>query len=155
LAAKCEELHSLWAQGRLETEAVVERPPEPVRTMHAPKTENKPSMHCAVEEILGYLRDREVKRIGLWGTVGVGKTTIMHNLNDDVEISKMFDIVISASVSKESSIEKLQKAIAQTLKLNTEGISDLKEILWRILEELENKRCFFWMKFGMFLIYRH
>ncbi|KAL3729386.1 hypothetical protein ACJRO7_026494 [Eucalyptus globulus] len=149
LAEKCEELHSLWAQGRLETEAVVERPPEPVRTMHAPKTENKPSMHCAVEEILGYLRDREVKRIGLWGTVGVGKTTIMHNLNDDVEISKMFDIVISASVSKESSIEKLQKAIAQRLKLNTEGISDLKEILWRILEELENKRCFFWMKFGI------
>ncbi|KAK3420730.1 hypothetical protein EUGRSUZ_J02645 [Eucalyptus grandis] len=49
LAEKCEELHSLWAQGRLETEAVVERPPEPIRTMHAPKTENKPSMHCAVE----------------------------------------------------------------------------------------------------------
>lgn len=75
-----------------------------------------------------------MKRIGLWGTVGVGKTTIMHNLNDDVEISKMFDIVISASVSKESSIEKLQKAIAQRLKLNTEGISDLKEISWRISE---------------------
>ncbi|XP_039173208.1 probable disease resistance protein At1g15890 [Eucalyptus grandis] len=64
----------------------------------------------------------------------------MHNLNDDVEISKMFDIVISASVSKESSIEKLQKAIAQRLKLNTEGISDPKEISWRISEELENKR---------------
>ncbi|KAF7851179.1 hypothetical protein BT93_L4364 [Corymbia citriodora subsp. variegata] len=140
LAEKCEELHSLWAEGRLETEAVVERPPEPVRTMHAPKTEDKPSIHCAVEEILGYLRDHNVKRIGLWGTVGIGKTTIMHNLNDDVEISKMFDMVISASVSKESSIEKLQKAIAQRLKLNTEGISDPHEMSWRISKELENKR---------------
>ncbi|KAI6679042.1 hypothetical protein NL676_039838 [Syzygium grande] len=61
LAEKCEELHSLWAEGGLETEAVVERPPEPVRLMHAPKTEDKPSIHCAVEEILGYLRDCSVK----------------------------------------------------------------------------------------------
>ncbi|PKI74900.1 hypothetical protein CRG98_004672 [Punica granatum] len=143
MANKCEELHSLWAEGRVETDVVVEKPPEPVRVINSPRTENKPSLHWAIEEIRGHLRDRNVKRIGLWGTLGIGKTTIMHNLNNDEEIANMFDIVISVSVSEDNSIEKLQRAILRRLKLNVEGNNDQSEVAWRISKELENKRYLF------------
>lgn len=50
--------------------------------------------HLKQREIRGHLRDQNIKRIGVWGTIGIGKTTIMHYLNDDEKIAKMFDFVI-------------------------------------------------------------
>ena len=140
MVEKCHELHNLWLEGKFETGIVVEKLPECVRTMHAPKTEDKPSLHRAVEEILGLLRDRNVRRIGLWGMAGIGKTTVMQNLNNSEEVAKMFDIVIWVHVSKEWSVEKLQRVIIDRLKLNMKGITCLNEIAWRISMELECKR---------------
>lgn len=143
MAKMCEELHSLWTEGRVETEVVVEKPPEPVRLINAQRIENKSSLHWAIEEVRGHLRDRNIKRIGVWGILGIGKTTIMHNLNDDEEIAKMFDIVISISMSKDNSVRKLQQAIVRRLKLHLEEHNDVEEVAWRISKELENKRCLF------------
>ena len=50
---------------------------------------------------------RKIRIIGIWGTVGIGKTTIMQNLNNHKDISKMFNIVIWATVLKEWSLKKL------------------------------------------------
>ena len=72
--------------------------------------------------------------------VGIGKTTITQNLNDNKDIAKMFDIVIWVHVSREWSVEKLQHVIIDRLKLNMEGITNVDEIAWRISMELECKR---------------
>ena len=119
---------------------MVEKLPERVRTLHAAKIEDKPSLYKVVEEILGLLKDRDVKRIGLWGSGGIGKTTIMRNLNNHEDIAKMFDIVIWVHVSRDWSVEKLQHVIIDRLKLNMEGITNVDEIAWRISMELECKR---------------
>ncbi|GLT69934.1 hypothetical protein SLA2020_420430 [Shorea laevis] len=140
MAKKCEELHNLWLEGKFETGVLVEKLPEAVRIMHAPKTEDKPSLHWAIKEILDLLRDRNIRRIGLWGMPGIGKTTIMKSLNDNKDIAKMFDIVICVKVSKNWSIKMLQDAITQRLKLNVEGVTNPDEIAWRISKELECKR---------------
>uniref|UniRef100_A0A2N9HRG8 AAA+ ATPase domain-containing protein n=1 Tax=Fagus sylvatica TaxID=28930 RepID=A0A2N9HRG8_FAGSY len=108
--------------------------------MHAAKIEDKPSLYKVVEEILGLLKDRDVKRIGLWGSGGIGKTTIMRNLNNHEDIAKMFDIVIWVTISKDRSEEKLQRAITDWLKMNMEGITNPDEIAWRISKELECKK---------------
>ncbi|GMY04904.1 probable disease resistance protein At4g27220 [Fagus crenata] len=94
--------------------------------MHAAKIEDKLSLYKVVEEILGLLKDRDVKRIGLWGSGGIGKTTIMRNLNNHEDIAKMFDIVIWITISKDRSEEKLQHAITDWLKMNME--------VWNILD---------------------
>ena len=60
-----------------------------------------------------FLDDKQIRIIGIWGTVGTGKTTIVQNLNNHKDIAKMFDIVIWAPVSKEWSLKKLQGAIMQ------------------------------------------
>jgi disease resistance protein RPS2 len=108
--------------------------------MHAPKIEDKSSLHLAVKEILGHLRTLDVRRVGLWGIVGVGKTAIMQNMNNNADVAKMFDIVIWLTVSKYLGIEKLLRAITQRLKLNVEDITEPDEIAQRIRTELEHKK---------------
>jgi disease resistance protein RPS2 len=134
---KCTELRGLLSEGIL---TVVEKPPERVITMHAPKIEEKSSLHLAVKEILGHLRTPDVRRVGLWGIVGVGKTAILQNVNNNADVAKMFDIVIWLTVSEDLSIEKLQRAIMQRLKLKVEDISAPDDIAERIRTELEHKK---------------
>ncbi|XP_056162720.1 probable disease resistance protein At4g27220 isoform X2 [Syzygium oleosum] len=140
MAKKREELQVLLEKGKLDNGVVAERSPEPVRVIDAPSTEDKPSLHWAVEEILGNLRERNIKRIGLWGMVGTGKTTVMQNLNNCEEVKKMFDIVIWVSVSKAWSIEKVQDAITQRLKLKVEGGVNTVETAQLISNELADLR---------------
>ncbi|KAI6678988.1 hypothetical protein NL676_039784 [Syzygium grande] len=140
MAKKREELQVLLEKGKLDNGVVAERSPEPVRVIDAPITEDKPSLHWAVEEILGNLRERNIKRIGLWGMVGTGKTTVMQNLNNCEEVKKMFDIVIWVSVSKAWSIEKVQDAITQRLKLKVEGGVNAVETAQLISNELAGLR---------------
>lgn len=55
-----------------------------------------------VEELLGYLNEKTIKKIGIWGPAGVGKTTIMKNLNDKLGIkTKLFHYVIWITVGKD------------------------------------------------------
>ncbi|XVF78132.1 hypothetical protein PTKIN_Ptkin14bG0104800 [Pterospermum kingtungense] len=58
----------------------------------------------------------EVSKIGVWGMGGVGKTTIMKHIYNDLLEAKKFDQVIWVTVSKELNIEKLQDDIASALK---------------------------------------
>uniref|UniRef100_A0A2N9GFT7 AAA+ ATPase domain-containing protein n=1 Tax=Fagus sylvatica TaxID=28930 RepID=A0A2N9GFT7_FAGSY len=136
--AKTKQAHS---KGKFEIGMVVEKLPERVIIIHGPKIEDKPFLHSTIEEILGHLQDKNVKRIGLWGMAGIGKTTIMQNLNNNEVIVKMFDIVIWVTVSKDWSLEKLQHTIADRLKLNMEGITDRNEIAQQIRRELKSRRC--------------
>ena len=83
--------------------------PEPVRKIHAPKIEDNSSLHKVVEDVVSFLENEQIRRIGIWGTLGTGKTTVMQNLNDHQDIAKMFDIVIWVTVSKEWSIKKVTR----------------------------------------------
>ena len=141
MAEKCKKLHNLWVEGKSEIGIVVEKLPERVIIMHGPKSEDKIFLDSTVEEILGHLRDKNVKRIGLWGMSGIGKTTIMQSLNNNEDTAKMFDIVIWVTVSKDWNLEKLQHKIADRLKLNMEGITDPNEIAQLICRDLKSKRC--------------
>lgn len=94
------------------------------------KTEdNKPSLHCFVEEILELLRDSNVRRIGLWEMAIIKKTTVMQNLNKNENVAKCLILSYgSVHVSKKWNLEKLQRVIIDQLKLNMECIINLDEI---------------------------
>ena len=55
----------------------IEERPGPVRKIPAPKIEDNSSLHKVVEDVVSFLEDKQTRRIGIWGTVGTGKTTIM------------------------------------------------------------------------------
>ncbi|XP_039033319.1 probable disease resistance protein At1g61300 [Hibiscus syriacus] len=69
--------------------------------------------------------DDEVPKLGLWGMGGVGKTSIMKVINNQLlKETGNFDIVVWIIVSKEMSIAKLQKDIASKIGVDFSGDED-------------------------------
>ncbi|TYG81976.1 hypothetical protein ES288_D01G049200v1 [Gossypium darwinii] len=80
------------------------------------------SSDAAFNKIMEALMDDEVKKIGVWGMGGVGKTTLVKKVGGE---AKGFHRVIMVTVSETVNIEKLQNKIADDIDLkfekNTEG----------------------------------
>ncbi|XP_017979714.1 PREDICTED: disease resistance protein RFL1-like [Theobroma cacao] len=72
----------------------------------------KAAENC-MEEIWTCLMDDDIRKIGVWGMGGVGKTAIMKIINNQLlkEIKK-FNSVIWITVSKEMNISKIQESIS-------------------------------------------
>ncbi|TYI84792.1 hypothetical protein E1A91_D05G391400v1 [Gossypium mustelinum] len=67
------------------------------------------------EEIWSCLMQEQVSKIGVWGMGGVGKTTIMKHIHNDLLKEQQFERVIWVTISKEFDIVKLQDDIANAL----------------------------------------
>ena len=132
---------SLWEKGFIHKGFLEDELPNSVWTKNAPEIDEKSSLGKIVGDVLNHLEDKKVTRIGIWGTVGTGKTTIMKHLNDNEKIASMFEIVIWVSVSKEWSIEKLQEAIMQRLELDGERSANIQRNAQIISRGLNKKKC--------------
>lgn len=137
---KHEEVHSLLKEGIDKRRVLVAELSELARKIPAPKIEDS-SLCNVVEDVVSFLQDKQIRRIGIWGTVGTGKTTIMKNVIDHKDVAKIFDMVIWATVSKEWSKKTFQDAIMQRLKMNMKGSVSIEENSLRISEELKGKKC--------------
>lgn len=94
MVEKHKQVQSLLEEGNLERVVLVTELPERVMEMIAPNIEGYHALYTVVYEVLSSLQDKKIRRVGIWGIVGTGKTTIMKNLNNHKDIAKMFDIVI-------------------------------------------------------------
>ncbi|KAL6328736.1 hypothetical protein AAG906_003753 [Vitis piasezkii] len=135
----CEQVHSLWEEECLKRKVRRELP-NSVEVIPPSKIEHKSSLHKYVEEALSFLEDPEIRRIGIWGNVGAGKTTIMKHLNHHVNIYRMFDIVIWLTVPKEWSVVGFQQKIMDRLKLDMGSATDIEKNAQIIFEELKRKK---------------
>ncbi|PPD84809.1 hypothetical protein GOBAR_DD18252 [Gossypium barbadense] len=72
---------------------------------------------AARNEIWACLMQEEVSKIGVWGMGGVGKTTIMKHIHNDLLKEQRFERVIWVTISKEFNVMKVQDDIADALKL--------------------------------------
>ncbi|TYI84913.1 hypothetical protein E1A91_D05G400600v1 [Gossypium mustelinum] len=72
---------------------------------------------AARNEIWACLMQEEVSKIGVWGMGGVGKTTIMKHIHNDLLKEQRFERVIWVTISKEFNVMKVQYDIADALKL--------------------------------------
>ncbi|KAF5951434.1 hypothetical protein HYC85_009378 [Camellia sinensis] len=123
---------------------LVNRPPETVKNMRAQDIKKIETLQKSLEQILDLLKGNKVKGIRIHGPLGIGKTTIMLNLNNHEQVAKMFDIVIWLKVSKEGSKENLSRKclqldIVQRLQLKMGDTSNADEVSQRILMELKDK----------------
>ncbi|KAH7834004.1 hypothetical protein Vadar_011840 [Vaccinium darrowii] len=93
-------------------------------------------------KILNWQRNGyEVKGIGIHVIPGIGKTTIMSNLNGHDQVAKMFDIVFWLKVSEgkgNNSIKKLRAVIARRLDLTkkTRNPDEVAQSISAVLERM-------------------
>ncbi|MBA0771066.1 hypothetical protein Gotri_019593 [Gossypium trilobum] len=75
-------------------------------------------------KIIRYLRNDGVQKIGVYGMAGVGKTTVVKLVNNELLKSvSNFDIIVWVTVSREFSVIELQKKIAEAMNVVITGFS--------------------------------
>ncbi|KAG5222863.1 disease resistance protein [Salix suchowensis] len=94
------------------------------------------SRRHVLDEILEALKDNDVNLVGVWGMAGVGKTTIVKKVAEQVKANRIFDVVVLAVVSKTPNLKTIQGEIADGLgfKFEAETIRGRAERLHERLE---------------------
>ncbi|GAB2294162.1 hypothetical protein Dimus_028382 [Dionaea muscipula] len=100
------------------------------------------SIDCTVQQILEVLKDARVRKIGLFGRGGIGKTSILKALGSHPEIKRLFNLVIWVAVPRYSYRRKIQCQILQQLSLRVESVdsNSADEIATKILNHLKDKK---------------
>ena len=95
------------------------------------------------EKIWTCLENGEIQSIGVWGMGGIGKTIIVtHIHNRLLENKHTFDHVYWVTVSQDSSIDKLQDAIAEKINLDLSKKKDEKIRAALLFEPLQKEMKF-------------
>ncbi|XP_027345962.1 disease resistance protein At4g27190-like [Abrus precatorius] len=141
MAERCRDIYKLLYDEN-SRDFLVDKPPECVlKQLNVPQINGYPTLQSAFESILGFLKNGKIKVIGVCGTKGVGKTTILRSLNNNEEVAKLFDIVIFVKVTTDDHKLQLQEKIANRLMLDIENIKEQSDdVARRIHRELENKK---------------
>ncbi|KAM3379726.1 disease resistance protein like [Capsicum galapagoense] len=120
-----------------------------VEHIPGPSIEGQPAATRNLNELLRLLEDDKVYTIGVWGMGGVGKTTLVKNLNNellklDASRSKLsFGAVIWVTVPKPpTDIRKVQAQIASRLNLQVDNEESVDSIAGKIYRRLKEETSF-------------
>ncbi|XP_060179925.1 disease resistance protein At4g27190-like isoform X2 [Lycium barbarum] len=120
-----------------------------VEFIPGPSLEGQSAATKNLSEILQLLEDDKLCIIAVWGTGGVGKTTLMTNLNNellktDMSSSKLsFGVVIWVTMPKAPvDIGKVQAQIAKRLNLEVDDKGSVKSTASKICQRLKQEKSF-------------
>jgi disease resistance protein RPS2 len=82
------------------------------------------SRRPVLDEILEALKDDDVDLVGVYGMAGVGKTTLVKKVAEQVKAGRIFDVVVQAVVSQTPNLRKIQGEIADKLGLKLDAETD-------------------------------
>nr|XP_010932726.1 disease resistance protein SUMM2-like [Elaeis guineensis] len=135
---KAKVVEGLQTEGR---SIVVARRLPPSSIQEMPAVPGVVGMESNINNVLLHLANDDVGIIAIWGMGGVGKTTVLSRINNSFlpgsERSSEFDHVIWTVASKECTLEKLQKGIAQKLGLDLEASAQPPNMV--LFENLKSK----------------
>ncbi|XP_050363111.1 disease resistance protein At4g27190-like [Argentina anserina] len=122
---RIQEVDELLRRGQFQDDSLAHLLLENIKMLPVTVAVNSETSKKKLEEIWEHLiADYEVQRIGVFGMGGVGKTTILKEINNRLKkvmtegMITCFDNVVWVTIPKESNPEKLQMAIAQAVRLN-------------------------------------
>ncbi|XP_031120341.1 probable disease resistance protein At4g27220 [Ipomoea triloba] len=95
----------------------------PVQYMEVTSIQGQPTASTNLAKMMDLLKSEEYKRIGVWGMGGVGKTTLVKNLNNQFTNEPIFNIVIWVVVSRNATVESVQSKIAERLHMMNKEVS--------------------------------
>ncbi|XP_058074908.1 disease resistance protein At4g27190-like isoform X2 [Magnolia sinica] len=105
----------------------------------APSIDGLPSVESSLQKVMSALSDENTKIIGVWGMGGVGKTTLVKNVNNKLQGTQQFNKVIMVIVSEDVDIKRIQGDIAKrlgfTLLDGTSESSRASDLRTRLMQE--------------------
>ncbi|XP_021291967.1 probable disease resistance protein At4g27220 isoform X2 [Herrania umbratica] len=109
---KIEEVNEIYERGGFPEGVAIDGPPTIGKTLQTTNLEGEIDIK---ELIWEYLMGNVVGMIGVCGMGGIGKTTIMKHINNQLLRESRYDKVIWVTVSKEFNVVKLQEDIGSAL----------------------------------------
>ncbi|PON55929.1 AAA+ ATPase [Trema orientale] len=118
-----------------------------VEYVPGPSIEDQPTASRSLDELVRVLDDEKYRRIGVWGMAGVGKTTLVKNLNNRLKsnvngLEKPFSIVIWVTVSNDSDTKRVQMQMAERLNLEMKMGESTERSGGRLHQRLEKEERF-------------
>ncbi|PPD68198.1 hypothetical protein GOBAR_DD34925 [Gossypium barbadense] len=148
-----EEVDNIIEQGKF-TEALVINDPSTIGVAFQ-LMEHLEGETMVKSDIWNYLMSDEIGMIGVCGMGGIGKTTIMKHIYNQLskEIKPLFDVIIWVTVSKELNITKLQQDIANGMNIGALPEVEPKRVSV-LMEELRRRKYVLilddvWEKFSL------
>uniref|UniRef100_A0A7N2MB87 NB-ARC domain-containing protein n=2 Tax=Quercus lobata TaxID=97700 RepID=A0A7N2MB87_QUELO len=140
---KIGEVEELYQRGAFTDSLVIDPPPSNGEIMSTPTLIGESTAERVKEEIWAWLLDDDVRKIGLYGMGGIGKSTVMEHINNRIlKEKKNFDFVIWVTVSKSLNVIQLQHEIACKLKLDFTEVEDERGRAAKLKAELEKRKRF-------------
>ncbi|XP_031261351.1 disease resistance protein At4g27190-like [Pistacia vera] len=116
-----------------------------VEYIPGPSIRNQTTAPNSLAKVMNLLNDDNVQRIGVWGMGGVGKTTLVKNLNNNLKntsSTQQFGVVIWATVSKELDLKRVQIQIAERLNLEMIMGESVERLAVRLHQRLQRENKF-------------
>ncbi|XP_021745571.1 probable disease resistance protein At4g27220 isoform X2 [Chenopodium quinoa] len=101
-----------------------------------PTAKYSKSTDCSLQRLLSAFQDVEVKKIGIYGAGGIGKTTLMKAFLSRDDVKRSFDLVLWVTIPRCSSRRKIQNSLIQQLSLNVPNIKSDDEVAMILLQTL-------------------
>ncbi|KAK4576317.1 hypothetical protein RGQ29_027041 [Quercus rubra] len=139
------EIERLLKDGNFESGvAYPTRIPRAVEHIPGPSIQGQTTASKNLYETLKVLHDDKVRRIGIWGMGGVGKTTLVKNLNNKLEnaSTQPFGIIIWVTVTRNLVIKNVQTRIAERLNLEVKIEESVEGTASRLYQRLEREENF-------------
>ncbi|KAG5557082.1 hypothetical protein RHGRI_007367 [Rhododendron griersonianum] len=134
---KMGDVRSLYEEGNFGTNIARRAPPPPeLQFPSSGKYMSFDSRELVFKRIMEALKDSKVNVIGVYGTGGVGKTTMVEKVGEQLKKDGLFDEVVIAVVSQDAKVVKIQGVLADCLNnLKLEGETEVgrAKTLWNRL----------------------
>ncbi|GFZ05614.1 hypothetical protein Acr_17g0011860 [Actinidia rufa] len=88
--------------------------------------------------VVDTLKDSKVTVIGVHGTGGVGKTTLVKEISKQLKEDRTFDEVVMAVVSRNANVSKIQSQLVGPLNLDLSNATTEEQISYKLWHRLNN-----------------
>ncbi|PON70598.1 NB-ARC domain, LRR domain containing protein [Parasponia andersonii] len=152
-----EEMQKLYREGRkLPVDLVISLPKKNGEILLTTTFGEETTPEKKIVEIWACLMDGEERKIGVYGMGGIGKTTVMKHINNQLlrKGKDKFDDVIWVTVSKASSVFQLQYAVACEINLDLSRSDDETKRASKLYAELIKKGRYVLILDDLWDIYR-